>query len=127
MTEIPDELKSWLENLVNGAQPSFQESVSCIETHYAYTPTEFSNGQGADLLINPAGSNEGSCKIFAFARIHKLSQTLTLALFGDFYRNDVLGNPQGSDHRNIRNFIRYGWDGIAFQGEALRPRHSSYS
>lgn len=46
----------------------------------------------------------------------------TLALFGDFYRNDVLKNPGGNDHQNIRNFMEFGWDGILFEGEALREK-----
>jgi len=43
----------------------------------------------------------------------------TLACFGDYYRVDVLQNPEGVDHQNIRNFMTYGWDGVAFKGEAL--------
>jgi len=34
----------------------------------------------------------------------------------------VLGNPQGTDHQNIRNFMKIGWIGIAFEGDALKPR-----
>jgi hypothetical protein len=62
--------------------------------------------------------NEGSCKIFAFALIHQLSEAQTLTLFGDYY-HDVLNNPEGSGHQNIRNFIRDGWRGICFNGVAL--------
>ncbi|GAK84871.1 type III effector HopPmaJ [Vibrio ponticus] len=40
-------------------------------------------------------------------------------MFGDFYRKDVLGNPDGDDHQNIRNFIAHGWNGIKFEGQAL--------
>jgi len=43
-----------------------------------------------------------------------------LALFGDYYRSDVLKNPEGSDHQNIRNFMHKGWAGVTFKGEALR-------
>ncbi len=46
----------------------------------------------------------------------------TLNLFGAFYREDVLKNPEGTDHQNIRNFIEFGWDGIAFEGEALKKK-----
>jgi hypothetical protein len=32
-----------------------------------------------------------------------------------YYFEDVLGNPNGTDHhQNIRNFMKTGWDGIAF-------------
>jgi hypothetical protein len=49
-----------------------------------------------------------------------LSEVHTLALFGGYYRDDVLGNPEGRDHGNIRHFMKYGWAGIHFEGEALR-------
>lgn len=69
--------------------------------------------------MNEANQNNGSCKIFSFAKMNNLSEKDTLALFGDFYRNDVLQNPEGEDHQNIRNFIKYGWNGIQFTEDAL--------
>ena len=33
---------------------------------------------------------------------------------------DVLENPQGTNHQNIRNFMKTGWDGIQFEGNALK-------
>lgn len=98
---------------------SFNETMDIIAEHYEYTPTTFSNGLGQDIVINEAGSNEGSCKLFAFAQKHDLDTESTLELFGDFYRKDVLENPTGTDHANIRNFIKYGWDGIRFDSTPL--------
>ena len=80
--------------------------------------TAFRNGE----LENAAGQNNGSCKLFAFARLQGLSKEQTLACFGAYYRNDVLGNPTGTDHQNIRNFMQYDWDGIAYAESALRRR-----
>jgi hypothetical protein len=57
---------------------------------------------------------------FSFAKLNGLSKEETLACFGAFYRNDVLQNPEGTDHQNIRNFIEFGWDGIEFEGQALQ-------
>ena len=96
----------------------FAEVIATIDVHYKYTPTGFRNGN----TYNEAGSNEGSCKIFAFARLNDLDEKQTLACFGKFYRDDVLGNPHGDDHANIRNFMQHGWGGIEFEGDALRPR-----
>ncbi|WP_369821068.1 HopJ type III effector protein [Oleiphilus sp. HI0067] len=31
----------------------------------------------------------------------------------------MLENPEGTDHQNIRNFIEFGWEGVAFEGESL--------
>ena len=99
---------------------AFNEVIALIDAHYDFTPVAFLNG----ALHNAAGQNSGSCKIFSFARLHQLSQPQTLLLFGDYYRKDVLGNPSGADHQNIRNFIKTGWDGIAFEGDSLQPRRA---
>lgn len=96
----------------------FTDTMAVIEALYDFTPVAFRNGQ----LENAAGQNSGSCKLFAFARLQGLSQQQTLACFGAYYRKDVLENPQGADHGNIRNFMRYGWEGIAYEGDALRAK-----
>lgn len=96
----------------------FADSIAAIDSHYDYTPTAFRNG----AIENAAGQNAGSCKIFAFARRQQLSTAETLACFGHYYRDDVLQHPDADDHQNIRSFMRSGWDGIAFHGEALKPR-----
>ncbi len=93
----------------------FANVMQLISQFYSYTPTGFSNGP----LFNNAGSNEGSCKIFFFAQLHELSESETLNLFGTYYRHDVLANPIGSDHTNIRNYILTGWSGIKFDSPAL--------
>jgi hypothetical protein len=93
----------------------FTTVMQVISQFYNYTPAGFSNG----TLLNAAGSNEGSCKIFHFAQLHELTELETLNLFGNFYRNDVLANPAGTDHGNIRNFILTGWSGVKFDSLAL--------
>ena len=98
---------------------SFDETMFNIAEHYIYHPCCFHNGLGVDRITNGAGSNEGSCKIFAFAKIHDLTEAQTLNLFGDYYRKDVLNDPHGKTHQNIRNFMKYGWEGIVFEGVAL--------
>jgi len=94
---------------------AFSDVIAVIDAHYDYTPSEFSNGD----TVNAAGTNEGSCKIFAFAQLNQFDQAQTLACFGHYYRDDVLGNPDGNDHGNIRNFMSHGWDGIRFAQTAL--------
>ncbi|NOT12044.1 MAG: HopJ type III effector protein [Methylococcaceae bacterium] len=112
-------LTAFIEKITNNIAVGFDETMDVIAENYHYQPAEFSNGLGDDQLLNQAGTNEGSCKIFAFARIHQLNQQQTLNLFGDYFREDVLNNPAGTGHQNIRNFMRYGWDGICFKGEPL--------
>lgn len=98
----------------------FDEVMTVISDNYNYTPTTFSNGD----IANEAGTNEGSCKIFHFAQLNALSEIETLSLFGAFYRDDVLLNPAGDDHANIRNFILDGWLGIRFEGIALTSKEN---
>lgn len=99
---------------------SFSDSMALIDAHYAFTPTAFVNGE----VRNEAGQNNGSCKLLSFARLQGLTQAETLACFGDYYRKDVLAHPDGGDHQNIRNFMRNGWAGVHFDGEALQPKHA---
>ena len=95
---------------------TFAETIATIESNYDFTPTAFQNGK----QHNVAGENSGSCKVFAFAKIQELSQAATLACFGAYYFEEVLGDPQGTNHQNIRNFMKTGWDGIQFEGNALK-------
>jgi hypothetical protein len=94
---------------------TFGDTIDVIDTYYNFTPSRFTNG----AIINEAGQNSGSCKVFSFAQHHKLGKKETLACFGSYYTKDVLENPNGTDHQNIRNFMIGGWDGISFDNEAL--------
>ncbi|MDO6445939.1 HopJ type III effector protein [Colwellia sp. 1_MG-2023] len=97
------------------AQINFEDVMAVIAANYQYQPSRFNNGE----LVNQAGTNEGSCKIFAYAQLNKLSEQATLYCFGQYYRDDVLKNPTGNDHGNIRNFMKSGWAGITFERNAL--------
>ncbi|MBV1932929.1 MAG: HopJ type III effector protein [Porticoccaceae bacterium] len=115
--------KELIQSIKNNPQTvEFNDVISVIDSHYTYTETRFSNGLGDKILINEAGSNAGSCRIFAFAQLNNLSEAETLACFGRYYREDVLGNPGGQDHSNIRTFIRDGWAGIHFDSKPLLAR-----
>lgn len=96
----------------------FSQVIEVIDNEFEFTPTRFKNGD----VVNEANQNNGSCKIFSFANLMELDKEQTLACFGDFYRKDVLENPDNTDHQNIRNFISYGWDGVIFDGKALKQR-----
>jgi hypothetical protein len=94
---------------------TFAETITTVESNYAFTPTAFQNGN----QHNGAGENSGSCKVFAFAKIQQLTQAETLACFGAYYFEEVLGDLEGTNHQNIRNFMQSGWNGIQFEGDAL--------
>ena len=103
---------------VVAATIQFNDVITFIDENYDFTPTKFTNGN----TVNEENQNNGSCKVFSFAKLNNLSKEETLALFGAFYREDVLENPEGSDHQNIRNFMEFGWEGIQFEGEALHKK-----
>lgn len=109
VSEFIDMLKSDVKSI------SFQDTIAVIDENYSFTPADFSNGN----QINKAGENNGSCKIFAFAKLNQLDKLHTLSCFGSYYYQDVLQNPEGIDHQNIRNFMEFGWDGIRFENEAF--------
>ncbi|TMM47045.1 HopJ type III effector protein [Colwellia ponticola] len=93
---------------------SFEQTMQVISEHYRYVPATFSNGD----LVNEAGTNEGSCKIFYFAKLNHLTEQQTLVCYGQYFR-DVLNNPTGTDHGNIRNFMVSGWSKLDFNSVAL--------
>ncbi len=96
----------------------FPDVIELINSLYTYIPTAFRNHD----IHSEAGQNTGSCKIFAFARLQEMSEEKTLSLFGAFYRADVLKNPDGDSHPNIRQFMKTGWEGIEFDGVPLRAK-----
>ncbi|MFT7372696.1 MAG: hypothetical protein ACI9T9_001383 [Oleiphilaceae bacterium] len=111
-------LQNFLDTLAHSPETiDFNDTMAVIDCHYTFSPCAFRNGQER----NEAGQNSGSCKLFAFAKLNKLKQQHTLDCFGQYYRNDVLTKPEGTDHQNIRNFIATGWDGIHFEDSPLKP------
>jgi len=96
-------------------QVEFSDTMAVIDQNYTFTPTTFSNGN----MVNEENQNNGSCKIFSFGQLKGLSEQQTLACFGRYYRDDVLGNPDGDDHQNIRNFMVTGWSRIHFKDDTL--------
>ncbi|MFK5892806.1 MAG: HopJ type III effector protein [Pseudomonadota bacterium] len=94
---------------------SFEDTMKIIEKNYIFTPMAFVNGD----VKNKADENNGSCKLFAFAKLQKLNEQDTLNCFGQYYRQDVLNDPNGDNHQNIRNFIKTGWASLDFKNQAL--------
>lgn len=108
-----EDFKNKLKNTPN--EVAFTDTMAVIEANYNFTPTTFKNG----ALKNASGENSGSCKVFAFAKKQNLTKEDTLACFGTYYFDDVLKDPTGEGHQNIRNFMKTGFEGLQFEGEAL--------
>ncbi|MBD0831343.1 HopJ type III effector protein [Aestuariibaculum sediminum] len=93
----------------------FNDTMAVVEANYEFTPTAFKNGE----IQNEAGQNSGSCKLFAFAKHQNFTKEETLACFGKFYTQEVLNDPNGAGHQNIRNFMKTGFEGLTFDGQPL--------
>lgn len=112
-------MKNFLLQITNNPENnSFENTIKIIDQNYDFTPCEFKNGD----LLNIENQNNGSCKIFAFARLQNLTEQQTLHCFGDYYRVDVLESPEKTDHQNIRNFMVTGWSGISFDSNPLTEK-----
>ncbi|CCQ09207.1 Type III effector HopPmaJ [Pseudoalteromonas luteoviolacea B = ATCC 29581] len=99
---------------------AFSTILACIDAHYDFTPVAFNNNG----LENAKGTNLGSCKVLAFAKLHDLSKAQTLALFAEHYFDDVKRNPDGTSHQNIRHMLESetGIHGVVFAQAALKAK-----
>ena len=104
----------YIETLKSGEKMQFEDLMSIIDQDYNYTPAAFSNGE----VENSINENQGSAKLFCFAAVNQLSPLETLHCFGQYYQ-EVLNDPEGDSHANIRNFIIYGWEGLKFDSPVL--------
>jgi len=108
--------EAYLKELRSGVKMQFKDLMALVDDNFNHTPASFTNG----TLDNSEDENQGSAKLFGFAAIHQLTPLETLHCFGEHYQ-DVLNDPQGTAHQNIRNFIIYGWEGVKFNSPVLIP------
>jgi HopJ type III effector protein len=118
---IPDECEVFNANVEMSADAlTFEEVMEVIDTWYESGLIEFRNGD----VVNGPGENEGSAKLLSYAALSVLDKDTTLKLWGQYYR-EVVKDPNGDSHANIRNFMKYGWDGVSFDyGIALTRKNS---
>mmetsp|Transcript_38850 Transcript_38850/g.90353 ORF Transcript_38850/g.90353 Transcript_38850/m.90353 type:complete len:202 (+) Transcript_38850:347-952(+) len=98
----------------------FEEFIEMVDECYEYGLIEFKNGD----IVNEPGENDGSAKVLSYAALANFDNETTLKLWGQYYR-EVLADPDGGSHPNIRNFMKYGWEGVPFEnGIALTKKNS---
>ncbi|QIO04801.1 HopJ type III effector protein [Acinetobacter shaoyimingii] len=102
---------------LKAGEAKFADVIAYIDSKFNHTPTAFKNGQQA----NAATENQGSAKVFSFAKLNDLNVEDTLSLFAEHYAA-VLAAPEATDHQNIRQFMINGWDGVEFEGAALTAK-----
>mmetsp|Transcript_2712 Transcript_2712/g.2989 ORF Transcript_2712/g.2989 Transcript_2712/m.2989 type:complete len:218 (+) Transcript_2712:2-655(+) len=108
---IPEACELFNANLeMGGDDITFEEVTELLDEHYESALCEFQNGG----LTNKPGENQGSANVLSYAALSNLDDESTLKLWGQYYR-DVKNTPSGTDHQNIRNFIKSGWNGVKFE------------
>lgn len=95
----------------------FADVLAHIDSQYTHTSTAFKNGN----QYNAGTENQGSARVLFYAHLNNLSKEETLSLFAEHYQN-VLDNPDGTNHQNIRQFMQNGWEGVEFEGTVLMPK-----
>ncbi|PJJ80031.1 HopJ type III effector protein [Mucilaginibacter auburnensis] len=113
---MEQQLETLLASLKKGETP-FAKVLEFIDANYQHQPTAFKNGDA----YNESTQNQGSARVFAFAKLNNLNAEDTLHLFAEHYKA-VLDTPDGTDHQNIRQFMANGCAGITFEGEALKVK-----
>ena len=106
---VPHEANEFASKITKGEKvKTIDDAIDVIDKSFNYFEVPFKCGE----TNNPANVNVKSAKIFSFAILTKMDKEATLRLFGSIV--DEL-TPNGTDHANIRNFMKYGWDGIEFR------------
>lgn len=106
---MPAECKAFAEDVKSGKlNPSFEQTIAMIDANFQYFAVPMKIGD----LISAPNVNVASSKIFAFGLMTRMDEASTLKMFGEIYSNL---DPAGSDHPNIRNFMRDGWGGVFFE------------
>ncbi|MEA3300370.1 MAG: HopJ type III effector protein [Pseudomonadota bacterium] len=95
----------------------FAATLAFVDQWFDYSPSAFSNGP----VSNAADQNQGSCKVFALARLLDLDRDEALRCFGEHYR-EVLATPDADNHRNLRQLQAAGLDAVAFDAFPLRRK-----
>lgn len=103
-------LKDQLLAALAKSEYAFSDTMAFIDANFDFTPSAFQNG----TAVNAANQNQGSCKVLSMGKLLDLSTGETLSCFGEFYQ-DVLNQPEGQDHQNIRQLMDKGLDQVTFE------------
>ncbi len=90
-------------------------ALAAIRSVYDVPTQAFSVGDHC----NTRGQNLGSLTILGFAKASGITDvSQILPMFGEAY-DEVLTDPEGDGHKNIRAFIQCGMEGVKFEGDGI--------
>lgn len=117
---IPSECEMFNNNVdMDSSNLMLEDVLEMINAHYETQLLEYSVGN----IVNKQGENEATGLILSYAALSNMNKETTLKLWGQYYR-DVLKNPNGTDHANIREFMKNGWNSVPFEnGIALTKKN----
>lgn len=123
LKEVPPPIQALLEQARAAPESHrFADTMAAIDAAFEFFGTKFVNGD----IASSSSENTGSSKILSLAQLVAITKEEVLALFGEHYR-DVLADPDGTSHANIRAFMKKGNDGVVFpNGPSLTPRKGAW-
>ncbi len=95
--------------------PKLEANIKAIQSVHHVPVQGFSVG----LHRNASGENMGSLTILGFAKLYGLREDQVLSLFGEA-AEEVLKDPDGTNHPNIRAFLKQGLSGVTFYDGGIR-------
>lgn len=105
---VPPVARAFAEKIKAGTPVQFAETLAFLDEHYQYFAVPFVCGDQR----NAPNVNTGAAKVFSFGLMTKMTEPQVLSMFGEIYRDLA---PSGTDHANIRAFLKSGWKGVSFE------------
>jgi hypothetical protein len=123
LKEVPPPIENLLRKVRTDASSlMFAETLEAIELGFEFFGVKFSCGD----VVSSSSENTGSSKVLSMAILVGLTDAETLACFGEHYR-DVLADPSGASHANIRALMATGLAGVKFpNGPSLTLRKGAW-
>ncbi|KAJ1637914.1 HopJ type III effector protein-domain-containing protein [Pavlovales sp. CCMP2436] len=100
----------------------FAETLEAIDQAFEFFGTKFVNG----AVSSTSSENEGSSKVLSLSQLVGMTTDETLVCFGEHYR-DVVADPSGSSHANVRALMTTGLEAVLFSnGPSLTLRKGAW-
>lgn len=114
---VPQAALDYADTVAN-SDVQMDDVIAVCDREFEYTDSSFSVG----AVENKVGTNVKSSKILSFAYLTKMDTETALKCYGEVYR-EVLVDPDGDSHGNIRALMKGGTECVKFPfGLSLTPK-----